>query len=126
LIFGIGIDMIEVSRLEKELMRDSEFVGSIFTQNEIDYCESKSKKAEHYAARYAAKEAFFKAIKTGWRGGMSYTHIEIRNDELGSPQITLFDKARELAEEINITNIHVSLSHLKELAVAVVILETLN
>jgi holo-[acyl-carrier protein] synthase len=126
LIFGIGVDMIEVPRLEKEILRDSEFVGTIFTPNEIDYCESKSKKAEHYAARYAAKEAFFKAIKTGWRGGMSYKHIEISNDELGSPQITLFDKVSELAKEKNISNIHVSLSHLKELAVAVVILETLK
>jgi holo-[acyl-carrier protein] synthase len=124
LIFGIGIDIIEVSRLEKELIRDDGFAANLFTQNEIDYCETKSRRAEHYAARYAAKEAFFKAFKTGWRGGLSYTQVEIIHDDLGSPGIFLHDKARELADEKNITNIHVSLSHLKDLAVAVVIIES--
>lgn len=125
MIYGIGIDIIEVARIAKQISGESNsFVKKVFTSNEIEYCEKKIKnKAQNYAARFAAKEAFFKAIGTGWRDGLSWKEIETTNDELGKPDIILIGKAKELAENLKILKIHVSVSHIKELAVAVVILE---
>jgi len=125
LIFGIGIDIIEVARIEKQISGESNsFVKRVFTTKEIDYCEKKIRnKAQNYAARFAAKEAFFKAIGTGWRDGLSWQEIEIENDELGKPGLVLSGKSKKLVKDHKISKIHVSLSHIKEIAVAVVILE---
>ena len=124
LIFGIGIDIIEVARMEKQISDGgSSFQKRIFTENEITYCEQKRNKAQHYAARFSAKEAFFKAIGTGWRNGLTWKEIEVLNDDLGKPNIFLHGKTKQFIEDNHIKNIHLSLSHLKETAVAVVILE---
>lgn len=125
MIVGIGIDIIEVARIEKQVEAESNsFIKKIFTNNEIEYCETKIKnKAQNYAARFAAKEAFFKALGTGWRDGLSWKDIEIENDELGKPAIFVNGKSKKLIEEKSISKIHVSLSHIKAIAVAVVILE---
>lgn len=118
MIFGIGIDIIEVSRLDKANIQKK-----VFTTNEIEYCEQKRFKAQYYAVRFAAKEAFLKALGTGLRDGIIWKDIEVVNDELGKPSIVLHQKAKELFEKLHISNIHVSLSHIKDLAIAVVILE---
>ena len=125
MIFGIGIDIIEVARIAKQVsLSSSSFAKKIFTEKEIEYCESKIRnKAQNYAARFAAKEAFFKAIGIGWRDGLSWKEIEVVNDELGKPEIVLIGKAKKIIVENKITRIHVSLSHIKEVAVAVVILD---
>ena len=124
MIYGIGLDIIEVSRIEKQISSERKrFQQMLFTENEIKYCEHKRNKSQNYAARFAAKEAFFKAIGTGWRNGTGWKEIEIVNDELGKPEIVLHGKAKKIIEENGISNIFVSLSHLKETAVAVVILE---
>lgn len=123
MILGVGTDIIEVERIRKNIENGSHFKEKVFSKNEIDYCEKKSNKAESYAARFAAKEAFFKALGTGWRNGMSFKEVEIMNNELGKPQINLYGKAKEIAEKQNISNIHVSVSHIKEIASSVVILE---
>ena len=123
MIFGTGIDIIEVSRIQKVLERDIGFKEKIFTQGEIDYCEEKKNKYQHYAARFSAKEAFLKAIGTGWRFGIKFGDIEVYHDEFGKPLIRLYGKADELIRENGISTMHVSLSHLKEMATAVVILE---
>jgi len=123
MIFGIGTDIIEVERIKKQISKGNRFKEKIFTHNEIQYCESRKAKAQNYAARFAAKEAFFKAIGTGWRGGLSLKEIEIANNKLGKPEIVLFGKTKELTEQIKVTNIQVSLSHLKDLASAIVVLE---
>ncbi|MDZ7331631.1 MAG: holo-ACP synthase [candidate division KSB1 bacterium] len=125
MIYGIGIDMIEVARFEPHLAdRSRLLVNKIFTPIEIEYCEGKSRnQAQNYAVRYAAKEAFFKALGTGWRGGLSWQDVEVRRDELGKPYLVLYGKAKEIIEAKRITSVHVSLSHLKALAVAIVILE---
>jgi holo-[acyl-carrier protein] synthase len=125
LIFGIGIDIIEVARIQKQIDSESNsFLKKIFTDKEIEYCESKIKnKAQNFAARFAAKEAFFKALGTGWRDGLSWKDVEIENDELGKPNILLIGKSKIFIQENNISKIHVSLSHINEIAVAVVILE---
>ncbi|NOR15794.1 MAG: holo-ACP synthase [Candidatus Aminicenantes bacterium] len=123
MIFGQGIDIIEVARIEKQISRGDRFKDRIFTSREREYCDGKKHCAQNYAARFAAKEAFFKALGTGWRGGVTFQDVEIVNDELGKPEIVLYGKAQKLAEEHAIKRIHVSLTHLKDYASSVVILE---
>jgi holo-[acyl-carrier protein] synthase len=123
LISGTGIDIIEVKRIQAVMERDIGFREKIFTQGEITYCETKKNKYQHYAARFSAKEAFLKAIGTGWRFGIRFGDIDVYHDDFGKPLIRLTGKAEELALRDGISKIHVSLSHLKEMATAVVILE---
>ncbi|MBT3169590.1 MAG: holo-ACP synthase [Candidatus Cloacimonetes bacterium] len=123
MIFGVGIDLIEVARIEKQLLENSGFREKIFTKDEIKYCDSKKKKAEHFAARFAAKEAFLKAIGTGWRNGFSFLEIAVLNDEFGKPILEIYGKTKQFIEENKIKNMQISLSHLKDLATAIVILE---
>ena len=124
MIFGIGTDIIEVKRIEKELSSGTGLKENLFTTEEIKYCESKKFKFQHFAARFAAKEAFFKALGTGWRFGMMYSEIEIRNNDLGKPEIFTSGKVKKTLDENNIVNINLSISHLNELANAFVIIET--
>ena len=123
MIYGTGTDIIEVSRIQKVMERDTGFRDKIFTPGEIEYCETKKNKFQHYAARFSAKESFLKAIGTGWRFGIRFADIEVYHDELGKPYIRLHGKAKELSADLSISKINVSLSHLKELATAIVILE---
>jgi len=123
LIYGTGTDIIEVERIARVMERDLGFRDKIYTEGEIAYCESKKNKYQHYAARFSAKEALMKAIGTGWRLGIRFADIEVFHDELGQPHIRLSGKAKELAEKEEFSKIHVSLSHVKELATAVVIIE---
>ena len=123
MIYGIGTDIIEVNRIRKNIEKVSGLKTKLFTKKEIEYCESKRHSAEHFAARFASKEAFFKALGTGWRHGFAFTEIEISNNELGKPEITVSGKIKQFITENNITNIHISISHLKDIANAVVILE---
>ena len=123
MIYGTGIDIIEVSRIKSVMERDIGFREKIFTPGEIAYCETKKHKYENYAARFSAKEAFLKAIGTGWRFGIRFADIDVYHDEYGKPLIKLTGKAEQLAKDEGISKIHVSLSHLKEMATAVVIVE---
>jgi holo-[acyl-carrier protein] synthase len=121
MIIGIGTDIIEVDRVARAISKEA-FKKKVFSEREIAYCESQ-KKEESFAARFAAKEAFFKALGTGWRDGMGITEVEILNDELGKPEIFLSGKAKEVFEQKGGTHIHLSLSHIKTQAIAFVILE---
>jgi holo-[acyl-carrier protein] synthase len=123
MIFGIGIDIIEVDRIRKQIEKGERFKERIFTDKEQQYCEPKRNKAQNYAARFAAKEAFFKAIGTGWRGGITFKDVEIVNNEAGKPEIFLYGKAREFVKENELKNIQVSLSHIKNFASAIVAVE---
>lgn len=123
MILGVGIDMIEVDRIRRLLTKDQGFKERIFTPKEQAYCETKKYKAQNYAARFAAKEAFFKALGTGWRGGMAFHEIEVLNDDLGKPEIILHGKAKQLAEEKGVKRVHVSLSHLRDVACSMVTIE---
>lgn len=124
MIIGIGTDIIEVARIEKVMSRDTGFRDKIFTEGEIAYCEPKRNKYQHYAARFSAKEAFLKAVGTGWRFGVRFADIDVYHDEMGQPHIRTSGVAKELTERLSVSKIHVSLSHLKELATAVVVLES--
>jgi holo-[acyl-carrier protein] synthase len=123
MIAGVGIDMIEVERMAEKISKESGFRELVFSEAEIEYCESKKHKAEHYAARFAAKEAFFKALGTGWTENTSFNEVEIMNDEDGKPEINLSGQTLETIGSMGIKNIFVSLSHIKKVASAVVIVE---
>ncbi len=123
MITGAGIDITEVSRITANINKEAGFRELIFSKKEIDYCESKTNKFEHYAARFAAKEAFFKAIGTGWVSGTFFNEVEITNDAEGKPQLDLLGETQKLISTSGISKILVSLSHIKSLATAVVIIE---
>ncbi len=111
-----GVDIIEVSRIENSIKAHNEFVNRVFTEKEIEYCESKKvMKYQHYAARFAAKEAIFKAISEflDSKYQIEWKNIEIENDITGKPQVNMIDI--KIKEEIEID---VSLSHLKDYAIA--------
>ena len=123
MIFGIGIDTIEVARVAREIVKSNGFKERYFSAGEITYCEPKYGRARNYAARFAAKEAFFKALGTGYSGGLSFREVEIVNGRSGKPGIVLRGKAKELCRKRKIRSIHVSLTHIKDYASAVVITE---
>lgn len=123
MIFGIGIDIIEVERVAKKIDKKAGFRELVFSEKEIKYCELKTRKHEHYAARYAAKEAFFKAIGTGWSRGTAFNEIEILNNTEGKPEISFLGKTATTLAEMKLGKIAVSLSHLKTMATAIVIIE---
>ncbi len=123
MIIGIGTDIIEVRRIKRLLEKQKRFKERIFTSGEIEYCEHKTNSAQNYAARFAVKEAFLKAIGTGWREGVAFKEIEVVNNEKGKPELVLSGKAKTISEEMETTNIQVSISHLKDLAIGFVILE---
>ncbi|GEP93139.1 holo-[acyl-carrier protein] synthase [Chitinophaga terrae (ex Kim and Jung 2007)] len=124
MILGIGTDITDVSRIAAKLAKGDGFRNLVFTPFEIAYCEKQAVPAQSYAARFAAKEAFLKALGTGWgNGGVNFDEIEIRNNDAGQPAIILLGKAAGRYEELGIRKIWVSLSHEHNAAVAMVVLE---
>jgi holo-[acyl-carrier protein] synthase len=123
-IVSIGIDIIEIRRVREVLTRTPRFRERVFTELERAYCDSRgASAAEHYAARFAAKEAVFKALQTGWRDGLSWHDAEVASTDAGAPLIQLHGHARELFDLMGATHVHLSLSHTSEHAVAQVIFE---
>jgi holo-[acyl-carrier protein] synthase len=124
MIVGIGTDLAEVARIRNSVDQFQErFVNRVFTEAERAYAFSKANFAERLAARFAAKEAGMKAIGTGWRQGVRWKDFEIVNEGSGKPLLRLHGAARRIADQLGATNISVSLTHTRELAFAVVILE---
>ena len=122
MIHGIGSDIVDIERLSDKLAR-SEFVDRVFTLNEIKYCSDQSHSAEHYAARFAAKEAYMKALGKGWTENSDFRDIEVIKDENGAPYIKLHDKAAKFFDSLALKSIFVSLSHTDKTAIAFVIIE---
>lgn len=116
MVKGLGVDIIEISRIEKAISKKG-FVDRIFTTNEIIYFKEKNYNKFTIAGAFAAKEAVSKVLGTGIRG-FNWTDIEIKRDELGRPTVTLFNNAQSIATEKGITNIDISISHCREYAVA--------
>lgn len=117
-IYGIGTDIIEISRIEKAINRTKIFKEKVYSEKEIEHIEKKKNSYASYAGRFAAKEAFSKAMGTGVRGFL-LKDIEILNDELGKPVVYLYNEIKKLAEGLKI---QISISHSKEYAVSTVIL----
>jgi len=125
MIYGIGTDIIAISRFQRFLDSGNDAIfNRLFTERERLACESNKRSAARFAARFAAKEAFLKALGTGLRGGLSWVHMEIINNNLGKPVLHLNGKAQEMIKERNVRRIFLSLSHDSDSAVAMVILET--
>ena len=124
MIISTGIDIVEVYRIRETMTRTPRFATRVFTAGEREYCDSKKVAAvQSYAARFAAKEAFLKAIRTGWRGKVSWHDIEIMRDEAGMPSLHATGEAKRLFAELGGKHIHLSLSHTAEHAIAQVIIE---
>ena len=124
MIVSIGIDIIEVARIREVLLRTPRFVERVYTQRERAYCDSRGVvSAQHYAARFAAKEAALKALQTGWRGGISWQDVEIASRESGAPYLIFTGQVLEVFEKFNATQAHLSMSHTTQHAIAQVILE---
>ncbi|NOX84669.1 MAG: holo-ACP synthase [Chlorobi bacterium] len=124
MIFGIGTDIIEVERMKKHLEDNDALRDKLYTPDEQQYCtRGKVTMYQCYAARFAAKEAFFKALGTGYRYGMAFREIEVLNDELGKPYVNPLGKVKEYLAEHKISHIHLSISHVKSVASAMVVLE---
>ncbi|OFW56636.1 MAG: holo-[acyl-carrier-protein] synthase [Candidatus Solincola sediminis] len=117
-IKGIGIDLVEIARIERAITRHDNFVSRVFSSRERERCERSSRPGRRYAACFAAKEAASKALGTGVRG-FGLREVEMLEDELGRPILVLSGKAGETAERRGITEIMVSVSHSGELAVAI-------
>ena len=126
MIIGIGTDIFEVERIKTKIEKQPSLIEGIFTDNEINYCNQFKNKAQRFAARYAAKEAFLKALGTGWRNGITFKDINIINDDLGKPDIILSGIAKQIADKLGVTTIHLSMSHTKDLANAFVIINNKN
>lgn len=124
MIRGTGIDIIEVTRIRSMMRRHPlRFVERVFTPAEREYCRRFRNAAERFAARFAAKEAAMKALGTGLSSGIAWTDIEVAHDGDGRPIILLTGEAARVASRLGIGRLHVSLSHVKDMAVASVVAE---
>jgi holo-[acyl-carrier protein] synthase len=123
-ILGSGVDLCEVPRIEAAFERYGDrFLRRIFTTREIAYADLKANRFERYAARFAAKEAGMKALGTGWHGGITWQDFEVANLPSGRPTLIFHGRAAEVAVELGVRNVALSLTHTKEQALAMVILE---
>jgi holo-[acyl-carrier protein] synthase len=124
MIISTGIDIVEVYRIREALERTPRFATRVFTAAEREYCDSKGvAAAQSYAARFAAKEAFLKALKTGWRGKISWLDVEVVSDSNGVPTLSITGEAKRLLDALGADTVHIALSHTAEHAIAQVILE---
>ena len=124
MIVGTGVDLCEVGRLREAMERYGDrFKHRIFTDREIAYSERKANLYERYAARFAAKEAGMKALGTGWRGGIGWRDFEVTNLSSGRPTLAFHGRAGEMANRLGVRNVALSLTHTRDQAMAMVILE---
>ena len=127
MIVGTGIDIVNIERIENLMARWGDlFLGRVFTKREIVWCQQRTRPPECFAIRFAAKEAFLKAIGWGLRNGIHWTDIEVENDPMGKPLLSLHRKAKEILETHRIYKALLTLSHDRPYAVAHVILEGRN
>ncbi len=121
-IQGIGVDIVDVKRMKKSIETwGPAFLQKVFTPNEIKYCKSRKKSYEHFAARFAAKEAVSKAMSTGWSGSFRWKDVEVLNEPSGAPKIIL---SNNVAKTLKGCRVHLSLSHTETTVVAFAVIET--
>jgi holo-[acyl-carrier protein] synthase len=118
-VLGIGTDIVECLRIAQMIQRHAElFINRVYTSHEIDYCQSRKQATQHFAGRWAAKEAVLKALGTGWRRGISWRDIEIRNDSGGKPVVVIHGGAKDAMERLGASQILISISHCRSHATA--------
>ncbi len=122
MIVGLGIDVVDVARIEAAISRWDRFVDKIFTQNESHYARASSNIVEKFAARFSAKEAAIKALRAP--SGMSWHDLEIINEDDGAPKMILSGQALNVANQLAVKQIFVSMTHTKTIASAVVLIES--
>lgn len=121
-ILGIGTDIIEVARIGQMIDKHDElFLRRVFTPLEIEYCGGRKSAIQHYAGRWAAKEAALKALGTGWSRGIKWTDMEVANLMGGKPELKIHGVANEIATEMGIREMQISISHCRAFAVAYVV-----
>ncbi len=124
MIAGIGIDVIQNERIRESIQRFGDrFLNRIYTEGEIAYCKKCADPGIHYAARFAAKEAAFKAIGTGWAAGVTWRDVEVERLNSGKPELHLYGSALGKATDMGVKRFFVSLTHDQLISCAVVILE---
>jgi len=125
MVVGVGIDIIEIERIKKSIEKFNElFLNKIFTQIELEYCLSKKNKYQHFAARFAAKEAIAKAIATGWSEGFKWKDIEIYNEKNGQPRVKLLGNLKKFLDEGK--ELKITMSHSEHYVTCFAILYTTN
>ncbi len=123
-IIGIGTDIVECLRIAQMIERHGElFINRVYTPHEIQYCQSRKLATQHFAARWAGKEAVLKALGTGWRKGISWRDIEIHNDPGGRPSVAIRGGALDVVEQLGIIDVYISLSHCRSHATAYAVAE---
>lgn len=124
MVAGLGMDLMEISRIEESIARFGErFLSRVYTSSEIAFCQKKKNSAESFAARFAAKEAAAKALGTGISRGVSWQEIEIVRHPGERPEVVFHGRAAERALVLGVLSATVSLTHSREIAMAVVVLE---
>ena len=124
MIHGIGTDFVEVSRIERILKKwGDRFLDRVYAHDEIEYCKNKAFPAIHFAARFAAKESFLKSLGIGLGMGVKLREIEVSNNALGSPVLKMNEKVVSILDNLGVKAIHVSMTHTREHAHAIVVLE---
>ena len=127
MIYGIGIDLVSIKRIKEVIDRwGMRFINRVFTDREIDFCLKRPKSAQAFASRFAAKEAFSKAIGLGMRKGITWRDIETLQQASGKPDLKISGKSLSLCEQERITNWHITLSDENGFSIAVVVLEKGN
>ena len=122
MILGLGIDLVDVRSMEKNIQGDA-FLRKVFTQDEVVSVARYRNRTEHLAGKFAVKEAFMKAIGAGIRQEVWFTQIEVLNNDSGQPQVNVTGEAEKRFRYMGATQVHVSISHSGGMAVAVVVLE---
>lgn len=118
-ILGIGTDIIECPRIGMMIEQHGElFLRRVYTDREIRYCQGRKHAMEHFAGRWAAKEAILKAIGSGWSRGIAWTDVEVRNQPGGQPKVLVCGGAKEIAAQRGIADIMISISHCRTYATA--------
>jgi holo-[acyl-carrier protein] synthase len=121
-VIGIGTDIVECLRIAQMIERHGElFLTRVYTSREIEYCSARKAATQHYAGRWAAKEAVLKALGTGWSRGIHWRDIEIRNDAAGKPTVALAGGTREICERLGIGSMLISISHCRTHATALAV-----
>ncbi|HZL26296.1 MAG TPA: holo-ACP synthase [Acidobacteriaceae bacterium] len=124
MVIGLGTDLIEIERIERSVARFGErFLERVFTPGEIAYCHAKRGSAESFAARFAAKEAGAKALGTGISRGVSWKEFEVKRQPGQRPELHLSGRAAEIARELGVNRMSLSLTHSREMSMAVVVAE---
>jgi len=122
MIVGIGIDLVKIDRIDKAGKNHPGFLERVFTEREREYCMRQKYPAQHYAGRFAAKEAVLKAIGTGWSAGVKWTDIEVLHGEGGGPIVNLSGRVKDLMDLKGVKQVFLSYSHDEGYAVAQVVL----